>query len=248
MKTEAYDHTPISKVSRLEVVSPGARRRWTLDEKRRIVAESYDGSRLATARRNGLSTSQLFTWRRLSREGQLGGDAAPVLVPVEITSTPIPESTVAAQPRPSPARERAKVGLIETELGGWRVTAKMNGVDPLVCLTDILVRIAAHPAHRLDEFLPWNLDLTGGGLCSSCMTNTPTGSISSPNQIRLRPTPDAYDPQPGSKGLQCSMLTNLAGIRLVTAASTIDAPRSWRFLPTTRSENLSEPENLGSEK
>ncbi|WP_369527205.1 transposase [Bradyrhizobium diazoefficiens] len=36
----------------------------------------------ATARRNGLSTSQLFTWRRLAREGRLGGDAAPLLVPV----------------------------------------------------------------------------------------------------------------------------------------------------------------------
>ena len=35
------DDTPISKVSRLEVISTGARRRWTLPEKRRIVAESY---------------------------------------------------------------------------------------------------------------------------------------------------------------------------------------------------------------
>ncbi|WP_407123193.1 transposase [Bradyrhizobium sp. STM 3561] len=34
-----------------------------------------------TARRNGLSTSQLFTWRRLTHEGKLSGDAAPVLVP-----------------------------------------------------------------------------------------------------------------------------------------------------------------------
>lgn len=36
------------------------------------------------------------------------------------------------------------------------VTAKMNGVDPQAWLTDILARIAAHPAHRLDELLPWN--------------------------------------------------------------------------------------------
>ena len=118
------DHTPISKVSRLEVVSTGARRRWTLDEKQRIVAESYGGFRLVsvTARRNGLSTSQLFTLRRLAREGRLGGDAAPVLVPVEITSTPAPASTlVAQQPPPSPARERAKIGIIEIELGGCRV-------------------------------------------------------------------------------------------------------------------------------
>jgi hypothetical protein len=36
------------------------------------------------------------------------------------------------------------------------VTAKMNGIDPQAWLTDVLSRIAAHPAHRLDELLPWN--------------------------------------------------------------------------------------------
>ncbi|MET3908970.1 hypothetical protein ABID59_003316 [Bradyrhizobium sp. S3.3.6] len=36
------------------------------------------------------------------------------------------------------------------------VTAKMNGIDLLAWLTDILTRIAAHLAHRLDELLPWN--------------------------------------------------------------------------------------------
>jgi transposase len=36
------------------------------------------------------------------------------------------------------------------------VTAKMNGVDPQAWLTDVLCRIAAHPAHRLDELLPWS--------------------------------------------------------------------------------------------
>jgi len=35
-------------------------------------------------------------------------------------------------------------------------TAKMNGVDPQVWLADVLARIAEHPAHRLDEILPWN--------------------------------------------------------------------------------------------
>jgi transposase len=36
------------------------------------------------------------------------------------------------------------------------VTAKMNEVDPQAWLADVLARIAAHPAHRLDELLPWN--------------------------------------------------------------------------------------------
>jgi len=63
----------MSKVGRLDVISSGARRRWTLEEKQRIVAESYAATRQvsATARRNGLSASQLFTWRRQARDGRL---------------------------------------------------------------------------------------------------------------------------------------------------------------------------------
>jgi hypothetical protein len=36
------------------------------------------------------------------------------------------------------------------------VTAKLNDVDPQAWLADVLARIAAHPASRLDELLPWN--------------------------------------------------------------------------------------------
>jgi transposase len=36
------------------------------------------------------------------------------------------------------------------------VTAKMNDVDPQAWLADVPARIAAHPAQRLDELLPWN--------------------------------------------------------------------------------------------
>ena len=36
------------------------------------------------------------------------------------------------------------------------VTCKMNRVDPQAWLADVLSRIAGHPAHRLDELLPWN--------------------------------------------------------------------------------------------
>ena len=65
----------MSKVSRLEVIQSGARRRWSTEEKRRIVAESEGGLRQvsATARQYGLRPSQLFNWRRLARDGRLGG-------------------------------------------------------------------------------------------------------------------------------------------------------------------------------
>ena len=36
------------------------------------------------------------------------------------------------------------------------VTAKMNDVDPQAWLADVLARIAEHPAHGIDELLPWN--------------------------------------------------------------------------------------------
>jgi transposase len=36
-------------------------------------------------------------------------------------------------------------------------TAKLNGVEPYAYLKDVLERMAAgHPAHSLDELLPWN--------------------------------------------------------------------------------------------
>ena len=81
------------KISRLEVIESGARRRWTPEEKQRIVAESFGAPRIvsATARRHGLSNSQLFTWRRLAREGKDGAVAfVPAVVAPEqrIENTP----------------------------------------------------------------------------------------------------------------------------------------------------------------
>src|SRR5215218_1741964 len=52
---------------RVEVITGvGRRRRWTDEEKARIVAESLDPATtvLAVARRYGLHASQLFTWQR----------------------------------------------------------------------------------------------------------------------------------------------------------------------------------------
>jgi transposase len=66
----------------VEVISParpGRRRRYTADEKRRIVEETKvpGQSVSAVSRRFGVSPSQLFKWRRLAEEGtmsSLGAD------------------------------------------------------------------------------------------------------------------------------------------------------------------------------
>jgi|SRR5216683_706896 transposase len=71
-------HTSRPVFERLEVVETGRRRRWTEDEKLRIVAESLSGSRQvsSTARRHGISRSLLTTWRRQFRvQPQPGGEA-----------------------------------------------------------------------------------------------------------------------------------------------------------------------------
>ncbi len=59
-------HKDRPEVTRLEVVEIGRRRRWTEEEKLRIVTESLSGPRLGslTARRYGIARSLLAIWRR----------------------------------------------------------------------------------------------------------------------------------------------------------------------------------------
>lgn len=69
--------TDTRHISRLEIVDTGRRRRWSNDEKLRILEESFAGPQLAsaTARRHGISNQLLFAWRKAYREGRLGGVA-----------------------------------------------------------------------------------------------------------------------------------------------------------------------------
>jgi transposase len=105
------------------VLGAERRRRWSYDEKVRLVEETLRAGETVcgVARRHGLAQSLLFTWRRQARQGRLGGEAVPALVPVEIGSAPVPKSPCARQPPSSLPAQRAGAGIIEIELGGCRV-------------------------------------------------------------------------------------------------------------------------------
>jgi transposase len=66
----------------------GRRRRWSAEEKLRIVEESCSGPRMvsATARRYGISNQLLFAWRKARREGRLGEGGTGGFVPAMIGS------------------------------------------------------------------------------------------------------------------------------------------------------------------
>ena len=70
---DAHEDTP--RIQVLSVSDTGRRRRWTDDEKIRIVEESHrDGVTLAeVARCHEISRSQLYDWRYRHKHGMLGG-------------------------------------------------------------------------------------------------------------------------------------------------------------------------------
>src|SRR5947209_17444284 len=96
-------HTHSEQFQRLEVVDTGRRRRWSEGEKLRIVTESLDGPRLvsSTARRYGISPSQLFAWRRSFRAAptakiEVGAAFVPAVV--------VPEAATVVSAGPSSGR------------------------------------------------------------------------------------------------------------------------------------------------
>jgi transposase len=111
------------RIEVLAVGDSGRRRCWSLAEKRRIVEESFrpgHGAE-ATARRHGLSRSQLYLWRQRYGAGLLGGDREPAFAPVVMASEPTATAPVA------PAPEMR----VEIVLGNGRRVVVPVSVDPV---------------------------------------------------------------------------------------------------------------------
>ena len=108
------------------------RRRWSKDEKARIVEETLTPGAVVSevARRHGVAQSLLFTWRRLARTTEPTGRDGSILLPVEIDATArLAGSESARASHPATNGRRAKPGLIEIELGSGSRVRVDNDVD-----------------------------------------------------------------------------------------------------------------------
>jgi transposase len=76
------------------------RRRWSVEEKLRIVGETREAGACvrAVAARHDVYPSLLHYWRRQEREGRLRAIEAPSFVPVRLADAP-PAKSVALSPR-----------------------------------------------------------------------------------------------------------------------------------------------------
>lgn len=98
-----------AQVERFEVVETGRRRRWTDDEKLKIVLESLQRPRAvsSTARRYGISRSLLLTWRRsFGTRPSDNEQLQPAFVPAMVT----PDQPPARTPPPTNGRMEIAVG------------------------------------------------------------------------------------------------------------------------------------------
>ena len=115
------------------------RRRWSRDDKMRIIEETLAPGAVVTeiARRHGIATSLVFTWRRRARLATVGS-AGPRLVPVQVATAESVRSIEA--PAAMPARKRR--GLIEIDLGdGKRISVDENvDAEALGRVLDVLSR------------------------------------------------------------------------------------------------------------
>ena len=121
------------------------RRRWSQDDKVRIVEETLvPGAKVTeVARRNGVAASVVFTWRRQARTVEKVG---PCFAPVQITAAAETGGESAKLLSEDDRRMRlvpaGRTGLIEIDLGNRRRIRVDAQVDPdaLARVLDVLER------------------------------------------------------------------------------------------------------------
>jgi transposase len=101
------------------------RRRWTLEEKRRIAQETFlAGASVARiAQHYALNANQLFHWRKSYREGCLGTGVTAKLLPVAIREEQLLEASTVAESTPSVASGSIEIHLSKGKL---HITGKVE--------------------------------------------------------------------------------------------------------------------------
>jgi transposase len=133
-------HTHSAEVERLEVVETGRRRRWSEDEKLKIVFESLQAPRQvsATARRHGISRSQLLQWRRAFRAERTGtAEQQTGFVPAVV----VPES----EPRLAVPATSAGGGAIEIEFASGARMRITGAVDATILTATVAALSVGRP-------------------------------------------------------------------------------------------------------
>jgi len=121
-------HTRAPEVYAEVLPGPERRRRWSTEEKLRILAQSLaPGSSVSlVCRLHGISSGQLYTWRRLFRSGELTG-FAPVAVIADSPVPQLPPPEPVADPVPPPETTAPpSAATIEVELPTG-VKLRLNG-------------------------------------------------------------------------------------------------------------------------
>jgi transposase len=105
------------------------RRRWPIEEKRRIVQEMLEpGASVArTAQQHAVNANQIFKWRKQYREGRLGSSTSSRLLPVKVIS----EQLVGAEKVPA-LDLRSPTGTLEIKLS--KGTLQITGTIDLIVL------------------------------------------------------------------------------------------------------------------
>jgi transposase len=127
-------HSAITEpVRRLEVFTgAGRRRKWSDEDKARIVAEivASGDSVCSVARRHGLSPQQLFGWRRQLREAAASGhfEADEVQFVPAVVDAVVPAPALRER-KSVRCKAKADSGIIEIEVDGITIRAG-RGADP----------------------------------------------------------------------------------------------------------------------
>lgn len=108
------------------ITSIGRRRRWSLEDKERLVAATFEPEAVISdvARSAGIHVSQLFRWRK--ELCQISAPSLPPFVPIEVVAALPAPNPLEATPPPRP---RKKTSIVTIELGSGRRIRVDSDVD-----------------------------------------------------------------------------------------------------------------------